>query len=135
MDENKVIRWKQRFGNMQKAMPLLRNTVMIENPSEAEKAGGIQFFEVAFELTWKTLKDYLESKGYTDKNPREVLKKCFEIGIIENGESLLEALKDRNLTVHLYDEKEVDKIVSRIKNKYLPAMNQIEEFLAKEYEE
>jgi len=44
---SKEIRWKQRFVNVGKAFQSLERTVAIENPSEAERGGLIQFFEVA----------------------------------------------------------------------------------------
>ena len=45
-DEEKDIRWKQRFANYEKAFRLLENTLLIKNPSDAERAGLIQFFEM-----------------------------------------------------------------------------------------
>ena len=101
---NKEIRWKQRFVNFEKAFQTLERTVVIENPSEAERGGLIQFFEVAFELSWKTLKDYLEAGGFQVKSPREVLKQAFQSGIIQDGHAWMEALEDRNLTAHTYNE-------------------------------
>ena len=50
---NKSTRWQQRFENFEKAYKLLERTLQIKNPSEAEKGGLIQFYEVAFELAWK----------------------------------------------------------------------------------
>lgn len=47
---NKEIRWKQRFENFDKSFQVLERTIAIENPSEAERGGLIQFFEVSFEL-------------------------------------------------------------------------------------
>jgi hypothetical protein len=43
---NKEIRWKQRFVNFEKAFQTLERTVAIENPSEAERGGLIQFFVI-----------------------------------------------------------------------------------------
>ena len=52
-EANKDIRWKQRFQNYEKAFLLIKRTLEIQNPSEAEKGGIIQFYEMAFELAWK----------------------------------------------------------------------------------
>ena len=64
MNEEKDTRWKQRFQNYEKSFLLLKRTLEIENPSEAEKGGLIQFYEMAFELAWKLLKDYLYELGF-----------------------------------------------------------------------
>lgn len=131
-DKNKVIRWKQRFFNFKNAVNALGKAVEIKNLSEIEKAGMIQFYEISFELAWKTIKDYLESGGYLVKSPREALKQAFQIELISNGETWLEALDDRNLVAHIYDEQTADKIVCRIKEKYYPLLMALHERLDKE---
>ena len=129
---NKEIRWKQRFVNFEKAFQTLERTVVIENPSEAERGGLIQFFEVAFELSWKTLKDYLEAGGFQVKSPREVLKQAFQSGIIQDGHAWMEALEDRNLTAHTYNEETALKIERLIREKYFPAIAALYEKLKPE---
>ncbi|WP_200086690.1 HI0074 family nucleotidyltransferase substrate-binding subunit [Salicibibacter cibi] len=63
-----------------------------------ERAGLIQLFEVTFELAWKVFKDYLEAEGYIMKSPRQTIKQAFQMGIIEDGHTWIDALSDRNLT-------------------------------------
>ena len=63
MDELKAVRWRQRFQNLDKAFGQLARGLAIENPSDIERQGVIQSFEFTFELSWKTLKDYLEAQG------------------------------------------------------------------------
>ncbi len=131
---NKTVRWRQRFENFEKAYGLLARTVAIQNPSEAERGGLIQFFEMAFELSWKLLKDYLEAEGYAVKSPRAVLKQAFQDNLIENGHVWMRALEDRNATVHLYDEQQSLVIADKIREHYFPAMKQLHEFFRKAYE-
>jgi nucleotidyltransferase substrate binding protein (TIGR01987 family) len=118
MTNKKDIRWRQRFENFEKAYKLLERTLQINNPSEAEKGGIIQFYEMAFELGWKMLKDYLEAEGLHAQSPREVLKTAVKYEFIENGHEWIDALEDRNLTVHTYDEKTADQVVEKIKLSY-----------------
>ena len=66
---DKTIRWKQRFDNFSKAYAQLNQAIQIQNPNDTERAGLIQFFEVAFELSWKTLKDFLEAPGNRSNKP------------------------------------------------------------------
>ncbi|PIR26839.1 MAG: nucleotidyltransferase [Deltaproteobacteria bacterium CG_4_10_14_0_2_um_filter_43_8] len=121
----KDIRWKQRFQNFENAFFNLENTIAISNPSIAERAGLIQFFEITFELSWKTLKDYLESVGFQTASPRETLKQAFQEGTIQNGHLWIKALEDRNLTTHTYNEATAQKVEKLIREDYFPLLKQL----------
>ena len=125
MDELKIIRWKQRFENFKKSYLLLDKYCNQQIKTEIERAGIIQFFEMTIELSWKLLKDYLEAMEYEVKSPRETIKQSFQHGIIENGHVWIDALSDRNLTTHTYDEELAVKMVEDIKNVYLPEMKKL----------
>lgn len=131
MDELKEIRWKQRFENFNKSYALLNKYSKKEDLSELEQAGIIQFFEMIFELAWKVLKDYLESEGYLVKSPRETIKQAFQIGLINEGHIWMEALTFRNLTMHTYDKKLVNKLISDIINIYFPELKLLHDKLEK----
>ncbi len=114
----KEIRWKQRFINFEKAFKLLERSISIKDPSQVEKGGIIQFYRVCFELSWKIMKDYLESLGFDTKSPGETIKQAFQINLIGQGELWLSALEDRDLTSHTYDEASTELIINSIKNDY-----------------
>lgn len=120
--DNQDIRWKQRFAHYKKSFGLLEQSVAIANPSEVERAGLIQFFDMTFELAWKLLKDYLEEEGFQVASPRGAVKQAFQSGLIRDGHTWLEALKDRNLTVHTYEEKIAVEVESRIRKFYYPVL-------------
>jgi nucleotidyltransferase substrate binding protein (TIGR01987 family) len=123
MDDEKVdIRWKQRFAHFKKAYSLLEQTIAIENPSDAERAGLIQFFEMSYELAWKLLKDFLEEEGFRVTSPRDTIKQAFQAGLIVDGHIWIEALQDRNLTVHTYEEKIAIAVEKKIRDAYFPAL-------------
>lgn len=125
-NDNPDIRWKQRFTHYQKAFSLLEQTMKIETPSDAERAGLIQFFEMSFELAWKVLKDYLEEEGFSNVvSPRETVKQAFQAGLIQDGHIWIEALKDRNLTVHTYEEKIALEVERKIRTLYFPALSEL----------
>ena len=119
---NQDIRWKQRFVHFQKAFSLLEETLLIPQPSNAERAGLIQFFEISFELAWKVLKDYLEEEGFTVVTPRDAIKQAFQAGLLDEGHVWIDALKDRNLTVHTYEEKIALAVEQKIRSAYFPAL-------------
>lgn len=122
---NKDIRWKQRFQNFESVYQKLAEASDLKSYSEVERAGLIQFFEFAFELAWKTVKDYLESEGYLAKSPKETLKQAFQIGLLPDGHTWMEALGDRNLLAHTYDEKTSLKVQKLIKEKYFPVLKDL----------
>ncbi|MBI2343824.1 MAG: nucleotidyltransferase substrate binding protein [Deltaproteobacteria bacterium] len=117
---NKDIRWRQRFANLEKAYRLLEQARGIVHPSPAERGGLIQFFETVFELSWKTLKDYLEAQGLTAGTPREAIKHAFQIDLIDDGQQWMKMLEDRHLTAHTYDEATSLKVEKLVKETYFP---------------
>ena len=119
------IRWKQRFVNFERAYSLLESVIDQDNLTDVERAGLIKFFEMTFELSWKLLKDYLEFEGYDVKSPREAIKQAFQIGLIEDGQTWLIALEDRNLTTHTYDEETARNVERSIKENYEPLMRSL----------
>ncbi len=67
------------------------------------------------------MKDFLEEQGKTDLfGNKTAVKEAFNVGLISNGEVWLDMIKSRNLTSHIYDEKEVLVILEIILNDYLP---------------
>jgi nucleotidyltransferase substrate binding protein (TIGR01987 family) len=125
-EENLDIRWKQRFAHYKKAFALLEQTMTIEAPSDAERAGLIHFFEMSFELAWKVLKDYLEEEGFnTVASPRQAVKQAFQAGLISDGHIWMEALMDRNLAVHTYEEKIAVAVEKKIRNSYFPVLAEL----------
>ncbi|MBI3541469.1 MAG: nucleotidyltransferase substrate binding protein [Deltaproteobacteria bacterium] len=119
------LRWKQRFQNYEKAFSQLEKAMLIQNPSEIERAGLVQFFELTFELAWKTLKDYLETQGFQPNTPREVLKQAYQSQCISRGDIWLEALDNRNLTVHVYDDATSLQVIQLIRSKYFDLLKEL----------
>jgi len=122
MDEVQDIRWKQRFQNFTRAFTLLQQAISIDTPSEVERAGLIQFFEMSFELAWKLLKDYLEAEGFNITSPRDALKQAFQAHLLEDGHTWIDALQDRNLITHTYDEATAIAVENKIRSAYYPIL-------------
>ena len=126
------IRWQQRFNHFEKSFSLLRDAILIETPSVIERAGLIQVFEMAFELAWKLLKDFEEAEGFTVTSPRDAIKKAFAAGVINQGHDWIDALEDRNLTTHTYNEETAQAVEEKIRTRYFPLLQQLHhEFSAK----
>ena len=121
------IRWKQRFDQFEKAFLLLKSAIAIKQPTVIERAGLIQFFEMAFELGWKLLKDYQEAEGFTINSPRDAIKQAFQSQIIRAGHSWINALEDRNLTAHTYNEQTAATVEQKIREDYYPLLQQLQQ--------
>ncbi|NUN64341.1 nucleotidyltransferase [Pseudanabaena biceps] len=119
------IRWIQRFSNFERAFLLLQDSLKTEPLSILERAGLIQFFEMTFELAWKLLKDYEETEGFIVKTPREAIKQAFQSGLISNGHDWIDALQDRNLTAHTYNEETAIAVEAKIRNKYFQLLAEV----------
>lgn len=130
----KDTRWKQRFANFSNAFKLLSEArENIKNLSALEKEGLVQRFEYTFELAWKTLKDYLESKGIELKYPRDVIKESFRNELLDDGELWLEMLVKRNTIAHAYNEETFNEVVNDIDRRYYNQLKFVFELLEKEF--
>lgn len=121
--EDKLVRFRQRFENFDRSFKLLQKYSSEDISTELERAGIIQFFEMTFELSWKVMKDYLESEGYLIKSPRDAIKQAYQINLINNGHIWLDALAKRNLITHTYNEELSKELVSKITTEYLPEIS------------
>lgn len=130
---NKEIRWKQRFNNFESAYNQLKSaTERIEELDDLSKEGLVQRFEYTFELAWKTIKDFLESKGEPETYQRDIIKKAFQLEIINNGELWLEMLEKRNLMAHTYNQATFEAVVNLIHKEYFPEISKLIEFFQSE---
>ena len=102
-DKTQDIRWKQRFENLQSAYQLLQeaqNENKLTPDSKLIRVALIKAFEMTFELSWKTMKDYLAFNGIDVKFPRDIIKQAFTNDMITNGQLWIDMLEERNLITH-----------------------------------
>ncbi len=116
----KKIRWQQRFQNYEKAFLLLERTVNKANLSSIERAGLVHFFKLTLNLSGKVIKDCLKSKNIIANSPKEVITKTYQARVITSKSEWLNALKSRNLTAHIYNEKILQTIEKDVRNAYFP---------------
>ena len=122
------IRWKQRFNNFARAVSLLNEVseMNISTLSQLEKEGIVQRFEFTLELAWKTLKDKMEDDGLIlDKiSPKSVIRDAYQAKYIDNVESWLKMIGDRNLMSHTYDFDTFELIIPTIVTEYAKTLNE-----------
>ncbi len=123
MPMTQEIRWQYRFTNFSRAFSLLREALEdgLESLSELEREGVIQRFEYTFELAWNTLKDRLEYDGvvFATVTPRNVIRQAYQARLIEDGETWIDMLTDRNLMSHTYDSERFEQVIRNIICRYL----------------
>ena len=122
------IRWKQRFDNLQRAYGRLHQAVEAnagQPDNDLIQMALIKAFEMTFELSWKTVKDFLTYNGVDVKLPREVIKQAFANDIIIDGQVWIDMLENRNQIAHTYDEGRARETVQQICRSYLPAIEQL----------
>ena len=127
MSDTKDIRWQQRFANFQRAFLLLREAMEYERDSlsQLEKEGIIQRFEYTFELAWKVLKDKMEYDGIVLDRiaPKVVIRQAYESKYINDAETWLKMVGDRNLMSHTYDFTQFEAVIETISTDYLPMLD------------
>ena len=92
----------------------------------------IQRFEFTIELFWKLLKAIIESKGASVQYPKDVLREAFQGGLIDDEQSWISMLHDKNITSHTYDEELADKVFQNIKT-YVPILRKTYHILYNQY--
>jgi nucleotidyltransferase substrate binding protein (TIGR01987 family) len=125
---NKELRWRQRFQNLEKAFEVFQRRIAEyekDRDSEAFQMALIQSFKMLLELSWKTLKDYLENEGIIATAPKAALREAFRAEIIGNGEEWMEALERRNLTGHTYDNETAREVLAFIDERFQPIVRDL----------
>lgn len=125
------IRWIQRFENLQKSINNLleaKKCIEQDGPRKIYTMALIQAFEIAFELSWKTMKNYLEYNGIVVDTPRSAIKESFANHIITNGQSWIDMMEARNTTSHTYNEEYANELVNDILNIYIPQIELLKTF-------
>jgi nucleotidyltransferase substrate binding protein (TIGR01987 family) len=122
------IRWLQRFENLSKALSRLHEALKgtaHEPNNHLYQIALIGAFQFTFELSWKTMKDYLMYNGVQVSLPREVIKQAFHHQLVKDGQVWIDMLEDRNLMAHVYQEPAAKIAGKSIRERYAPAIDQI----------
>lgn len=102
-----------KLDDLKSALAQLKSG-LAETKNDLDRDGVIQRFEFTFELFWKVIQEYTRYKGLETASPRDAFRVAGDLGIIEDPNVWFEFLKDRNLTTHLYSEKDAANILLHI---------------------
>ena len=129
-------RWQQRFSNYCRALERLEDFLDPPALNEREQQGLIKAFEYTYELAWNTLRDLLRSQGDASLlGARDSLREAFRLGLIEQGDTWMLMIQDRNLTSHTYNRSTADAIAAQIVASYLPCFQQLRTTLQQRQEQ
>jgi len=92
----KEIRWKERYQNLQRAFAQLQKGLAITEPNDVDAAF-----------------------------PRDIVKQAFRHELIGDGELWLNMLENRNRMAHTYDESAANAALRLIRENYFDALQQV----------
>jgi nucleotidyltransferase substrate binding protein (TIGR01987 family) len=116
------IRWQQRFANFNRALAQLSEAIDLESTrplSNLERQGLIKAYEYTYEMAWNVMKDYFAFQGTVSiTGSRDAIREAFLRELIEDGETWMAMVRDRNRTVHTYNESVALEIAGNIIHQY-----------------
>ncbi len=105
---------------------------------EIYRTGVIGQFNLTFELAWKllqaVLREYSVSEAHSG-SPREIIKLGFKVGFIDDEKGWLMMQRDRNNSVHIYNEEDINEITDHIFEVYIPMFRVFKEKMAEKIRE
>lgn len=102
------------------------------------RTGIVGQFNLTFELAWKALQEVMRKHSVEEAftgSPREILQLGYKIGFINDSETWLLMLKKRNVSVHIYNEDEIDELILLIRDSFIPAFTVLKDTLVKKLDE
>lgn len=120
-------KFEERKKELDNAIKKLKEG-LLEEQDELRVDGILRRFRIAFELSWKCMKDFLEENkiAYNIGSPRIILKLAFEHKLIDNEEKWIEMMLARNNLSHMYDESTSRKIYTKIKEEYMELLENLQ---------
>lgn len=129
----------KKLDNFSNCLNVLKNAnFTLANNDDIYRTGVIGQFSLTFELAWKALQAVLKihgALGAETGSPREILQLGYKMGFVDDSAVWLLMLKRRNLSVHIYNEDEVDEMIILIRDSFIPAFIVLEEVLRKKLDE
>lgn len=80
--------------------------------TEQNKAGSIQAFEFCYEAAWKMMKRFCVKAGKNPYTLKEIFREAASSGLISDPSIWFKFVEIRNITVHTYNEKNVELVIS-----------------------
>ena len=112
---------QEKYYHFQRCVIRLGAGLTRDLTDEIYLAGIVKHYEMAFELGWKVMRDYMLLKGIPEKISftKDVIKAAFthELGI--NPQIWLDMIEFRNKMVHEYGEEAAHILIEKLKAGFL----------------
>ena len=121
---NEIIAISKKYDSIYKVV-LFGSRAREDNDLKSDSL--IQRFEFTYELTHKTLKEFMKYLGVTLENsfPRTIYKKAYVNNLISDDQVWIRLLEDRNCTSHIYNEELANEVAKRITKDYVFAIEEL----------
>ena len=123
----------KKLDNFSSCLDVLRRADFeIAEENEIYRTGIIGQFNLTFELAWKALQEILKlhgAAGAETGSPREILQLGYKLGFLNDSAVWLLMLKKRNVSVHLYNEDDIDEMILLVRDSFIPAFSTLEKTL------
>lgn len=115
----------KKYENFLGSLSVLKNADReMAKADEIYRTGVVGQFNLSFELSWKLLQAVLRLHSVSEAesgSPREILKLGFKYSFLDDEQTWLSMQRDRNTSVHIYAEEDIEKITERIFGSYIKA--------------
>ena len=129
----------KKLDNFSNSFSVLKKAdFKLAQEDEIYRTGIIGQFNLTFELAWKALQAVLRIHGSQEAetgSPREILQLGYKFGFVNDSSVWLLMLKKRNLSVHIYNEDEVDEMILLVRDSFIPAFADLEKSLTDKLKE
>ena len=117
----------KKLGNFSNCLNILMhaNFALAAN-DEIYRTGIVGQFNLTFELAWKALQEVLKIHGVNGAetgSPREILQLGYKLGFLNDSMVWLSMLKKRNTSIHIYNEEDINELISLIHDSFIPAFS------------
>jgi nucleotidyltransferase substrate binding protein (TIGR01987 family) len=109
-------RFNERMTLTKKALAVF-NEALASPYSKIVRDAAIQRFKFTLESLWKLAQRFLIlNEGLEVGSPKGVVRSCFQADVLNEEQTniLLQAIDDRNLTVHTYNEQLAEHIYKNL---------------------
>lgn len=129
----------KKFENFKKSLDVLLSADKATAQSnEIYRTGVIGQYNLTFELAWKAIQSVMRIHSVAENetgSPREVIKQAYKIGFIDNAEQWQLMLKKRNVSIHIYNEKEINEMIDLIFDQFMETLIQLRDKLEQKINE
>ena len=123
----------KKLDNFSSCLDVLRRADFeFAEENEIYRTGIIWQFNLTLELAWKALQEILKlhgAAGAETGSPREILQLGYKLGFLNDSAVWLLMLKKRNVSVHIYNEDDIDEMILLVRDSFIPAFSALEKTL------